>query len=116
MEYNVQYLDIILRRFFWSENILWKKDMKGRQVTVSLAARDLIVDTEAVGRYLAQEEDEKSATEEWKHRPWTGKGLDILWFEDLDHAQVFDSRRNRDALAQVVRAYSLMAIPTENAA
>ena len=82
--------------------------MDGRQVTVSLASRDLIVNTEAVGRYLAQDANGKPTTEKWKHRKWKGKGLDILWFDDLDHAQVFDSRRNVEILAQVVRQYSLM--------
>ena len=82
--------------------------MNGRQVTVSLASRDLIVDTEAVGRYLAQDANGKPTTEEWKRRDWKGKGLDVLWFDDLDHAQVFDSRRNCEILAQVVRRYSLI--------
>ncbi|EDN93609.1 hypothetical protein SS1G_09476 [Sclerotinia sclerotiorum 1980 UF-70] len=40
------------RKFFWNENVLWKEDFEGRKVTASLAGRDLIVDTEAVGRYL----------------------------------------------------------------
>ena len=82
--------------------------MDGRPVTVCLASRDLIVDTEAVGRYLAQESSGKPTTEEWKQRRWKGDGLDILWFDDLDHAQVFDSRQNYEILAQVVRHYSLM--------
>ena len=82
--------------------------MDGRQVTVSLASRDLIVDTQAVGRYLAQDANGKPTTEDWKHRKWKGKGLDILWFDDLDHAQVFDSKRNCEILAHVVRQYSLM--------
>ena len=82
--------------------------MDGRQVTVCLAARDLIVDTEAVGRYLTQDGDGKATTEDWKHGEWKGKGLDILWFDNLDHAQVFDSRQNCETLAQVVRQYSLM--------
>ena len=81
--------------------------MDGRQVTVCLASRDLIVNTEAVGRYLAQDSG-LPVTEEWKHREWKGKGMDILWFDDLDHAQVFDSRRNCKILAQLVRRYSLM--------
>lgn len=76
-------------------------------MTVSLASRDLIVNTEAVGRYLAQDSDGKQATEDWKHREWKGNGLDILWFDDLDHAQVFDSRQNREVLVQIVRQYSL---------
>ena len=77
-------------------------------MTVCLASRDLIVDTEAVGRYLAQGSDGEPSAEGWKHREWKGKGLDILWFDDLDHAQVFDSRQNREILAQVVRRYSMM--------
>lgn len=40
------------RRFFWNENVLWKQDLGTRKVTACLAGRDLIVDTEAVGRYL----------------------------------------------------------------
>lgn len=40
------------RKFFWNENVLWKEDFEGRKVTACLADRDLIVDTEAVGRYL----------------------------------------------------------------
>ena len=77
-------------------------------MTVCLASRDLIVDTEAVGHYLAQGTDGEPSAEGWKHREWKGKGLDILWFDDLDHAQVFDSRQNCEILAQVVRRYSMM--------
>jgi pimeloyl-ACP methyl ester carboxylesterase len=39
------------RCFFWSENILWKKDVAGRKITISLGGKDLIVNSEAVGRY-----------------------------------------------------------------
>lgn len=92
------------RTFFWSENILWKHDISGRRVTVVLSAKDLIVDTEAVGRYLT--EDEEGVNErKWKGRQWRGKGLDILWFKELDHAQVFDRKANRRILVNVVRAY-----------
>ena len=96
------------RTFFWSENILWKHDISGRRVTVVLSAKDLIVDTEAVGRYLT--DDEEGVQENnWKWREWKGKGLDILWFKELDHAQVFDRKANRDLLVNVVRAYSAKA-------
>ncbi len=40
------------RRFFWSKNILWKHDLQGRLVTVVLCRKDLIVNTEVIGRYL----------------------------------------------------------------
>lgn len=82
--------------------------MHGRQVTVCLASRDLIVNAEAVGRYLAQDSEGRPTTEGWKHSEWKGEGLDILWFNDLDHAQVFDSRRHCEILAKIVQQYSLM--------
>jgi pimeloyl-ACP methyl ester carboxylesterase len=41
------------RHFFWNQNIVWKQDFEGRKVTASLSGRDLIVDTLAVGRYIA---------------------------------------------------------------
>ena len=135
----------LARRFFWNENVLWKQDMGGRKVAVSLGGRDLIVNAEAVGRYLSSgppikarhenghmngtagsavlidlecddalepggeetaldpsdEEDE----EEWKHRPWKGKGIDILWFKDLDHAQVFDKKDTRRRLIGAIHEY-----------
>ena len=74
--------------------------MQGRQVTVSLSGQDLIVDTVAVGRYLAD------AGGNWTQQKWQGQGLDVLWFQHLDHAQVFDSRHNRKILTDVVRQYS----------
>ncbi|KFY40757.1 hypothetical protein V495_05288 [Pseudogymnoascus sp. VKM F-4514 (FW-929)] len=114
----------LARHFFWSENVLWKEALEGRDVTVSLAGRDLIVNTEAVGRYLA-EGDEQTDDEEdvetrldasedgglltedaWKRRSWRGKGIDILWFDDLDHAQVFDTPATRRPVLEALRAYS----------
>ncbi|KFY03311.1 hypothetical protein O988_01572, partial [Pseudogymnoascus sp. VKM F-3808] len=50
----------LARRFFWSQNIIWKEDLgmegengvEGRDVTVVLSGRDLIVDNEGVRQYL----------------------------------------------------------------
>ena len=42
----------LARSFFWSDIILWKEDLRDRRLTFSLAQRDLIVNTEAVARYL----------------------------------------------------------------
>ena len=75
--------------------------MQDRRVTVSLSDQDLIVDTEAVGRYLAD------GRGNWTQQKWQGQGLDILWFPKLDHAQVFDSKQDRRILTNVVRGYSL---------
>lgn len=122
------------RHFFWNENVIWKHDLAGRRVTVSLGGRDLIVNTEAVGRYLTQgskaiangnghkssyhdddEEDDEGLTlkgknglkneEEWKTRPWTGEGIDVLWYPELDHAQVFDKPATRRRLISAIRTY-----------
>jgi hypothetical protein len=49
------------RCFFWSENVLWKNDIGHRPVTVSLAGQDLIVNTRAVGDYLASHNEERVA-------------------------------------------------------
>lgn len=138
----------LARHFFWDENVIWKKDFHGRKVTVSLGAKDLIVNTAAVGRYLSAplegfertlvrdvagsngkspsddgiliniEEDnggvstvgerEEAATldeEEWKNREWKGSGIEVLWFKDLDHAQVFDKPCTRRRIIQALRRY-----------
>lgn len=94
------------RRFFWSENIIWKHELKGRRVTVVLSGKDLIVDTDTVGRYLAKDENCVTGSA-WKERTWHGRGLDIIWKDDLDHAQVFDTKKNCEMLAKVVTNYSL---------
>lgn len=140
----------LARHFFWNENVLWKKDLGSRKVTVSLGGRDLIVDTEAVGRYLSSNEPvkpgyengfmngnghdailidlesddelgsrmrmrggegsefdggEEEHEEEWKCRPWKGTGIDVLWFNDLDHAQVFDKKSTRRRLIRAIHEY-----------
>jgi pimeloyl-ACP methyl ester carboxylesterase len=139
----------LARHFFWNENVLWKKDIEGRKLTVSLGGRDLIVNTEAVGRYLSSNEAAKrgyengfmngngndevlidiesdeeidrgmqlrggegtksdfegAGDEEWKCRPWKGSGIDVLWFPDLDHAQVFDKKNTRRRVIQAIHEY-----------
>lgn len=128
----------LARRFFWSDNIIWKEDLGvkgvegggGRDVTVVLSGKDLIVDTEAVRRYLiassseepvandgaprVMNEDEKVTftktvrdyTGAWKDSPWTGSGLELLCFEHLDHAQVFDFEKTRRTVVKAVEFYS----------
>jgi hypothetical protein len=43
---------LLRRRFFWFENVLRKTGIEGRNVTVSLTGKDLIVNAEAVRQYL----------------------------------------------------------------
>ncbi|KAF2433035.1 alpha beta hydrolase fold family [Tothia fuscella] len=89
----------ITRRFMWTENALWKEEIKGRKVTVVLAGQDIIVDTGALGKYLSVDED-------WKSRLWALDGLNLLWYGELNHAQVFDTRKDREAVVDAVTAYS----------
>lgn len=126
------------RHFFWSQNVLWRERImelvdRGMRLTASLSSRDLIVDTEAVGRYLVNHEipdpvllkdkkanqehmelevaskkkkEKREVGEAWKVRKFGGKGLEVLWWEDLDHAQVFDQAGSRAKLVDVLVEYS----------
>ncbi len=96
------------------------------RITVSLASRDLIVDTKAVARYLFNDEvpdpdlidlhghqhmglemeHQEDGLEPWENRTWRGKGLDLLWNQDLDHAQVFDDAPARAKLVRIINEYS----------
>ena len=109
----------LARRFSWIDNILWKEDLGlkaennqgGRNVTVVLSGKDLIVDTETVGQYLMSRSSEvktpeKEASRAWKNKPWSGYGLDLLWFGQLDHAQVFDSEITRGPVIKAISVYS----------
>lgn len=117
----------LFRRFFWSENILWKEDIGHRRVTVVLGGKDLIVDTQTVRRYLmggygrtkggldaddrkkaCLNADDMSGKEGGKDEGlWKGNSnnLDVLWYPQLDHAQVFDKKRTRKQLVDVTRRY-----------
>lgn len=94
----------LFRRFFWADNILWKEDIQSHQVTVVLAGRDLIVDTKAVAAYLAGVDD--WALEASRRDGRLGDdALNVMWFQDLDHAQVFDKWRTRRELVNTLRRY-----------
>ena len=97
----------LARRFFWSENILWKEDVQGRLLSVALSGQDLIVDTLTVGRYLANGHIGTLQDEDWQEQPWKGEDFDLLWFQHKDHAQIFDDEKDYKRLTRVVRDYSL---------
>jgi pimeloyl-ACP methyl ester carboxylesterase len=94
----------LARHFFWAHNLLWKEDLHRRDVTVSLGGRDLIVDTETVGKYL-NGVDLKGEDRTWKDREWNGTGLETVWWPTVDHAQVFERKDGRNKLAKVLREY-----------
>ncbi|TEA12995.1 hypothetical protein C8034_v005508 [Colletotrichum sidae] len=98
-----------------------------RQVTVCLSGLDLIVDSHAVARYLVKEG--RADYPAWLQRDHgqnnaagpdtgfvpggdceyhraTGSGVDILWFPNKDHSQVFDSPRGRARIVAAVQGDS----------
>jgi hypothetical protein len=44
--------------------------------------------------------------EEWKTRPWVGSGLEVLWFEQMDHGQVFELERTRRPIIKAIGVYT----------
>lgn len=96
----------LFRRFFWADNVLWKEDIHGHCVTVVLAGRDIVVNTKVIRAYLTGSEDEALETGSSEdEEAWKGNGLDVLWFPNLDHGQVFDDKRARSKLVQTVRRF-----------
>ncbi|KAF2257980.1 hypothetical protein CC78DRAFT_480364 [Lojkania enalia] len=95
----------LARNFFWSENIIWKEDLRGHDVTVSLGGRDLIVDTETVGKYLAGV-DMRDDDTSWKESDFVDYGVRLLWWGTFDHAQVFERRDGRYGLGERIREYT----------
>ncbi|KAI4213121.1 MAG: hypothetical protein LQ351_004275 [Letrouitia transgressa] len=104
----------LARCTFWSENILWKEELGSRRCTVILGARDIVVAAEEIGRYLTREpgvraiDDSRSrgSSASWKTRRWTGKGVDVLWFEENDHGEIIDTKAGRQVLINVAMEYS----------
>jgi pimeloyl-ACP methyl ester carboxylesterase len=101
----------LARRFSWTESILWKEDLKGRRWTIMLSELDIIVAANTIGRYLtrpvgatALEDDRQDS--EWKTTKWTGGDLDVVWLEGLNHAEVFDTKRDRKMLIDIAMNYS----------
>ncbi|KAI0820178.1 Alpha/Beta hydrolase protein [Trametes gibbosa] len=89
----------LARNFFWAENVLWKEDLEGKEVAVVLCGKDQIVDAVEVRRYLTGDEDQET-----KFR-WKQDNLEVLYYPDLDHAMVFDTKESRRPLIDVLRRF-----------
>jgi hypothetical protein len=89
------------RRLFWIENVLWKDELRNRDVTVALGGKDVVVNTPTVREYLL-------GSREWGgNESWTGNGLDLVWFEGFNHAEMFDWKTSYRMLAEILREYSV---------
>ncbi|KFY03303.1 hypothetical protein O988_01574, partial [Pseudogymnoascus sp. VKM F-3808] len=77
----------LARGFFWSQNIVWKEDLgvegengvEGRDVTVVLSGRDLILDTEAVRQYLTASAPEGGIPYGNAGHGQVDAGQDLVW-------------------------------------
>ncbi|KAH8170438.1 alpha/beta hydrolase fold domain-containing protein [Sarocladium implicatum] len=91
------------RHFFWRENIVWREELRGegirqgrvgRNVAAILAGRDLILRPDLIENYLTGS-DSESVSEK----------VEVIVFPHLDHAQVFDSAKERQQLVDLTRSY-----------
>jgi pimeloyl-ACP methyl ester carboxylesterase len=113
----------LTRRFIWPENSLWREDVEDHfaqdsrwKCTVMLAGQDIITDTETLGKYLTrkkgakkwyQEHEDERMSDEWKRDDWIGeKSLEVIWFEGLNHSEIFDEKESREAVLKVVEKYT----------
>jgi hypothetical protein len=107
----------LARRFFWSENILWKEDIAEYKATVFLSEKDLIMDTSHIRAYLLGHEERSDKLEHHDARklintskvtgPKTGEVPSVVWCTGLDHGQIFDGGAWRARLVgEVLRRVS----------
>jgi pimeloyl-ACP methyl ester carboxylesterase len=95
----------LARHFFWAESILWKEDLAGRRVGVVLSGRDQIVDAEEVRRYLTGEDE---ARFRWESEDGL---LEVLWYPDLDHSKMFDTRDSRRPMVTTLSRFVEASLP-----
>ena len=95
----------LFRRFFWADNVLWKEDIHGHRVTVVLAGRDIVIDSKVIRAYLTGSADGALEAGGAEGEVWEGDGVEVGWFPNLDHGQVFDKKRPRSRLVQIVRRF-----------
>ena len=79
---------------------------------MALGGNDLIVNTKVIRAYMTGGDDwilssAGGGDEGWNGGDWKGDGLDVLWFPDFHHGQVFDSKGTRRRLVDTVRRFCI---------
>ncbi|KAK9244524.1 hypothetical protein V1506DRAFT_522641 [Lipomyces tetrasporus] len=111
MDMGVAYT--LARRFFWSENVLWRKDFGDRHITVFLAENDAIVNTDQVRRYLLEAETERETAVDLdgktglNDRKMGRRSSTVIWCKNIHHGHVFDSTTWRKRLINEVLQHSV---------
>ena len=88
------------RHFGWRDNIIWKEDLLGspvgnRKVAICLAGKDIIVNTASVSKYLGVGGKSSKGN--------AAADIDVVFFESLGHAGVFENKASFEQLVQLVR-------------
>ena len=99
----------LARTFFWSENILWKEDLRGHRTTVFLSGKDSIINAKQVRAYLQQENtaggEKKTESQDcatvFKQKEVAAE-VKVEWQEDLDHGEIFNGTGTRMHLRCVI--------------
>lgn len=102
------------RRFSWQDHILWKDQLYegDRRWTIMLSEKDIIVAADAIGRYLTRPagrtalQDKEEPPPSWKSAKWSGNALDVMWLDGLNHAEVFDTARDRKMVIDIALNYA----------
>jgi pimeloyl-ACP methyl ester carboxylesterase len=100
----------ICRHFFWTQNIMWKEELRGKRCAIALSGQDLLVDSTEVWEYLTGKEM-RDADEEVvvfrKERAGEGEEeLTVMWYGRCDHAQIFETERRRNRLVRIVGEFT----------
>ncbi|KZF21551.1 hypothetical protein L228DRAFT_212025 [Xylona heveae TC161] len=99
------------RHFFWSENILWKEDLAGRNASIFLCERDSIVNTAHVRGYLetsgscleidAVDDGLVSTAKTTKaDKCLRENNIKLFWCTKLEHGEVFETKLWRSLLVK----------------
>ncbi|KAI0431019.1 alpha beta hydrolase fold family [Xylaria sp. FL1042] len=101
----------ITRRFDWSENVLWKDDMKGLDISVALSEKDIILDPMALRDYLTsdaslQARQYTSIPSPLGQEGFGENGLQVLMYDNLNHAEIFDNRKDWIILVRLLLSYA----------
>ena len=110
---------------FWGECSLWREDVdegRGWRCGVLLAGRDIVTDTETLGRWFQRGKRQVEWSREGRDlrreelQNWEGlktngsgkgvSGVDVLWFEECNHSEIFDEEGDRRRLLDLMLDYS----------
>lgn len=116
----------LAKRLCWRSHVLWREDMLRYPTTVILAGDDCLLHSEAIATYITKgapnEWEALSGAnpelqwdwddrEKWRRSPdvWTGKGLELIWYEGYDHGQAIFGGEKLGNIAHVIERYCDMS-------